>query len=362
MKELVHGDTPVPDPGRLHPGMRLLLGFFDGYKKIVADNPLAPRLSRPHPVRRTGFDQYLTIESVTGEAEDVVGLVLVAPDGRALPRWIPGSHLDIFLPSGKQRQYSLCGDPEDHHRYRIAVRRIADGGGGSCEVHDHLHAGDVVRIRGARNAFRMVAAPRYLFVAGGIGITPILPMVRTAHRRGIPWRLRYLGRTRASMPFLDELAGYTSGRVEIRTDDEFGVPDIPALFADMARDEAAYVCGPPPVLDGARRTLTARGTGYELHTERFSPPPVVGGNAFAVELRRSGIAVEVGAEESVLAAVQRVLPGVPYSCRQGFCGSCRAPVLDGTVERHGGDTAFAGADSMLLCVSRCSNDHLVLDL
>ncbi|QIS15530.1 PDR/VanB family oxidoreductase [Nocardia arthritidis] len=361
MKELVHGDTPIPDPGHLHPGMRLMLGLAGGYKRLVAVNPLTSRISLANPVRRTGFDLNLVIESVTAAAEDVVGLTLVAPDGRALPRWIPGAHLDVFLPSGRQRQYSLCGDPEDRFRYRIAVRRIVDGGGGSLEVHETLRAGEPVHIRGPRNAFRMVAARRYYFVAGGIGITPILPMVHTAHRHGIPWRLVYLGRSRESMPFREELAGYTSGRVDIRTDDEFGVPDVPALFADMPRNEAAYVCGPPPILDGARRTLTARGAGYELHTERFSPPPVLGGSPFQVELRRSAITVEVGAQQSVLAAVKQAVPGVPYSCQQGFCGSCRTTVLDGTVERHGGDKAFAGADSMLICVSRCT-DRLVLDL
>jgi hypothetical protein len=147
------------------------------------------------------------------------------------------------------------------------------------------------------------------------------------------------------MPFIDELP---RGTVRIRPDDEFGAPKAARLLADVCPSDAVYVCGPPPMLDAARAGFGSR-IG-ELHTERFSPPPVVGGRPFEVELRRSGIRVRVGAGESVLAAVRRALPEVPYSCQQGFCGSCRVSVL--------GDQR---QDSMLICVSR-SDGPLVLDL
>lgn len=362
MLELVHGSTPVPYEGPIHPGVRLFLGAGEVYKKVFAASRMAPVLSREHPVRRTGFDMNLSIREIGQQSEGVVSLTFAAPDGTRLPSWLPGAHLDVFLPSGRQRQYSLCGDPEDRYRYRIAVRHIADGGGGSREIHESLRVGDVVHVRGPRNAFRMVAANSYVFVAGGIGITPILPMVRTAHRRGIPWRLVYFGRTRDSMPFLDELADYRTGTVEIRPDDEFGMPDLPGLMDTVTHRDAVYVCGPPPLLNAARDALTARGTGYELHSERFSAAPVVGGTQFEVRLARSGRTVAVGAEESVLSAVRRVVPEVAYSCQQGFCGSCKTRVLAGRVEHHGSPLVDDAADAaMLICVSR-ADDGLVLDL
>lgn len=344
--DLIRGDDTVPG-ARVHPAMRAVLVALGCYKTVTS-GPLATALGRPRPRSRTGFELDLTVEAVTPVAEDAVGLTLVGPDGAELPRWQPGAHLDVFLPSGRQRQYSLCGDPGDRRRYRIAVRLIRDGDGGSREIHQQVRAGDALRIRGPRNAFRLAEADSYHFVAGGIGITPILPMVKAAHARGKPWRLVYTGRTRASMPFLDELARLSPGDVRIRPDDEFGAPTGPPLLAGIGAADAVYVCGPPPMLAAARAGFGA--TIRELHTERFSPPPVVGGRPFTVELRRSGITVEVGAHESALAAIRRVVPEVPYSCQQGFCGSCRAPVLDD--ERH---------RSTLICVSR-SECPLVLDL
>jgi ferredoxin-NADP reductase len=345
--------------------MRPVMAILGGYKTL-ASSALAPALGRPRPVRRAGTDLDVTIEAIDPVADDVVSLTLVGSYGGPLPRWRPGAHLAVFLPSGRQRQYSLCGDPRDRLRYRIAVRLIQDGAGGSREIHESLRAGDALRVRCPRNAFPMATAESYLFVAGGIGITPILPMVTAAHRRGIPWRLIYLGRTRTTMPFLDELAGYRTGQVVIRPDDEFGVPDMAELLDGARRGDAVYVCGPPPVLDAAHRLFATRDTVRELHTERFCAPRVIGGRPFLVELRRSGVTVQVAADESVLAAVQRVLPEIPYSCRQGFCGSCRAPVLAGQVEHRDNrlvDGPIDGerADSMLLCVSR-GRGPLVLDL
>jgi ferredoxin-NADP reductase len=339
--------------------MRAVVAALGGYKSLSSGR-LAPALGRARPVHHTGFDLTLSVSEVTRVAEDVISLRLIASDGAQLPRWRPGAHLDVFLPSGRQRQYSLCGDPRNRHAYRIAVRLIRDGGGGSREIHQRLRAGDPLRIRGPRNAFRLVEAESYHFVAGGIGITPILPMVTAAHARGRRWRLLYTGRTRASMPFLDELADLRSGTLEVRPDDEFGRPAPTRLLAGVSPLDAVYMCGPPPMLDAARAGFG--GQPRELHTERFSAPAVTGGTSFPVQLHRSGVTVEVGERESVLAAVRRVLPEVPYSCQQGFCGSCRAGVLAGRVEhRDNRLLARERADSMLLCVSRCDGP-LVLDL
>ncbi|WP_338597960.1 PDR/VanB family oxidoreductase [Saccharopolyspora sp. SCSIO 74807] len=343
--------------------LRAVGGFSTAYRHLFAASSAAPLLSRPKPVRRSGFDLDLVIDRIRPETADVVSVRLSDPDGGALPSWVPGAHIDVFLPSGKQRQYSLCGDPADRFGYRIAVRRLADGLGGSREVHDELEPGDRITIRGPRNAFRLVDAESYLFVAGGIGITPILPMVRECHRRGSPWRMVYLGRSRESLPFLDELAGYGSGVVDVRPDDEHGPPDITAILPEALPGAAVYLCGPAPLMTTARDLLREINPSGSLHTERFSPLPVRDGVPFAVRLARSGIDVQVPPDESALAAIRRELPGVPYSCQQGFCGSCKVRVLAGEVEHR--DRLLPDderADSMLICVSRSAGEQLTIDL
>ncbi|REZ94100.1 oxidoreductase, partial [Mycobacterium tuberculosis] len=156
-------------------------------------------------------------------APDVVALTLADPGGGLLPAWSPGGHIDVQLPSGRRRQYSLCGVPGRRTDYRIAIRRIADGGGGSIEMHEAFDVGDTCEFEGPRNAFHLGLAERdVLFVIGGIGVTPILPMIRAAEQRGIDWRAIYAGRGREYMPFLDEVVAVAPGRVTVWADDEHG--------------------------------------------------------------------------------------------------------------------------------------------
>lgn len=344
------------------PSLRVLGAVMDFYKQVFVAGKTASLLSRPNPVRRSGFGLDTVVESVRVSAEDVVSLSLVARDGARLPEWTPGSHLDVFLPSGRQRQYSLCGDPADRMRYRIAVRRIPDGGGGSREVHEIVR-GQPLRIRGPRNAFTFIDAPSYLFIAGGIGITPILPMVKAADAAGARWKMIYLGRSRATMPFLDELSACAGGELEIRPDDTFGVPDVAELIGRGEPGAAVYVCGPPPVLAAAQQTMFVINPTGSLHTERFSAAPVVDGKEFDIHLARTGIKVRVAAEETALAAIRREVPGVVYSCQQGFCGTCKVTVLAGGVD-HRDRTLLDSerADFMLTCVSRAADKTLVVDL
>ncbi|WP_460718150.1 PDR/VanB family oxidoreductase [Nocardia heshunensis] len=336
-------------------GLRVLSGAMDVYKRVFVSGAVAPVLSPSHPLRRSGFELAAVVERLERPVADVLAVTLRAAEGGELPTWRPGAHVDVFLPSGRQRQYSLCGDPADRRRYRIAVRLIPEGEGGSREVHEALRVGDRVRIRGPRNAFTLVDAPSYLFLAGGIGITPMMPMVRAAGARG---RLIYTGRSRESMPFLEELP-----QAEIRPDDEFGPPDVAALIAGAEPGAAVYVCGPPAMLAAAQRCRFALDPTGSLHTERFSALPVVDGRPFDITLARSGRTVHVGAAETALAAVQRVAPEVNYSCRQGFCGTCKVGVRAGAVDHR--DRLLTPAertDRMLLCVSRAAGDALVLDL
>lgn len=348
--------------------VRVIARWFDVYERMFARGAVGRSLSRSRPVRHAGFDLQLRVAGREMVAEDVVQLTLVDRTGRDLPSWHPGAHLDVILPSERLRHYSLCGDPRDRSRYRIAVRRVPDGDGGSTEIHDTIHAGAILHVRGPRNAFRLVDAPSYLFVAGGIGITPILPMVRTVAAQGKPWRLVYLGRSRATMPFLDELAACPGGDVLVHQDDGDGFADVAAILGELHALPPVpdlYVCGPPPLMDTARQLMRAIDPMAPVFSERFSALPVVGGEPFTVDLARSGATVEVAANESALTAIRRVLPDVRYSCQQGFCRTCKCRVLDGDVEHRDRHVLVDAerADSMLICVSRAkAGERLVLDL
>ena len=285
--------------------------------------------------------------------EDVVQLTLAAPDGTKLPEWHPGAHIDLHLPSGRMQQYSLCGDPRQEREYRIAVRRIPGGGGGSVEVHGLLVG-------------QIVGSPtqRVRFIAGGIGITPILPMARLAERLGVPWSLCYTGRHRDSLPFLDELLAF-GDKVWVRTDDEHGLPTAAELLDGVDGRTAVYVCGPPPMMEAVRRGIPLD-WGTELHVERFSPLPVVDGAPFELELACSGEVVRVGGDQSALAALRAARPDVSYSCQQGFCGTCVQRVLAGEVDHRDNTLTDRQREfgQMLVCVSRAKSEggRLVLDL
>lgn len=296
---------------------------------------------------------------------DVVALTLVAADGAELRRWHPGAHIDVHLPSGRTRQYSLCGDPDRLDHYRIAVREVPGHGGASIEVRG-LRVGQRVQISDPRNAFMMPLpgsgsrSERLRFIAGGIGITPILPMVRLADRLGLDWSLRYTGRHRDSLPFLEELEGF-GDRVRVLTDEGSGLPTAADLLDDVTPRTAVYACGPPPMMDLVRAGVPER---CELHIERFSPVPVVHGRPFELVLSGSGEVVAVGAGQSALAALRAVRPNVTFSCQQGFCGTCVQRVVSGKVEHR--DHTLTGEQralgQMLVCVSRSANGPLVLDL
>jgi ferredoxin-NADP reductase len=308
----------------------------------------------------------LVVSEVRTEAVDVVSLRLADPAGRPLPVWRPGAHLDVLLPSGRLRQYSLCGDPGDPSSYRIAVRRIdssAGGSGGSVEMHE-LSPGTPITVRGPRTAFPFVPVGPYLFLAGGIGITPILPMVRRAVALGADWRLVYTGRDLPSMPFRGELAEFGTARVWIRPDTEYGVPASGAELLEHAPAGAmVYCCGPMPMITGVRLDLPYS-RAESIHFERFGAPPIVDGQPFRIELRRTGRTLDVPAGSSALDVVRAALPGVAYSCRQGFCRTCKVRVLAGEVDhRDGALTATEREDHMLICVSRAAaGETVTLDL
>ncbi|MBD0711606.1 MULTISPECIES: PDR/VanB family oxidoreductase [unclassified Streptomyces] len=325
--------------------------------------PLWPLPALDEPV--SGYGRGRTVPRkvrVARRAEPAEGVVELRLEGAGLPAWRPGAHIDLVLPSGLVRQYSLCGDPADPTAYTVATRLIGPGQGGrggSREVHEGLPVGAEIEIRGPRNRFPLVDAPGYVFVAGGIGITPVLPMVRAAEAAGADWRLVYCGRDRASMPYLGEVEELGAERVTIVAEDESGRPDL-GFLAEVPEGTPVYCCGPDGLMDAVTAAMPE---GRAPRLERFSATEPAGGTPFEVELRRSGRTVRVAADQSLLSAVRAELPGLMYSCRQGFCGTCSQRVLEGEVD-HRDEllTDAERADTMLICVSRCAGKRLVLDL
>jgi len=302
-------------------------------------------------------------------AEGVVRLTLVDPDGGRLPDWTPGSHIDVVVPqpdgSCAIRQYSLCGDRWDPHAYQIAVLREPASRGGSIFLHDELAEGDLIRIGTPRNHFMLASAERFEFIAGGIGITPIMTMIAAAERMDVEWRLLYGGRTRSSMAFLDELAPY-GDRIVARPQDEFGLLDLSG-YAEPVEGTKVYSCGPEPLLAAIESATTAWPAGavrFERFTAVEQAPPVRSG-PFEVELARSGKTITVTPAESVLQAVAQAGSPVLASCSQGVCGTCEVGVLAGVPDHRDSllsDTERAENDRMFVCVSRAVTERLVLDL
>ncbi|MEU2537528.1 PDR/VanB family oxidoreductase [Streptomyces iakyrus] len=310
----------------------------------------------------TVFEAELIVQRREFAAEGVLALTLRHPLGEPLPAWEPGAHVDVLLGPGLERQYSLCGDPADRSAWRIAVLREPAGRGGSAHVHEQLGEDAKVRVRGPRNNFRLEPAPRYRFVAGGIGITPLLPMVAAAEAAGAEWTLLYGGRTRGSMAFAEELGRY-GDRVTFAPEDETGLLDLPSVLDDVPAGTLVYCCGPGPLLDA----VEARCPSGVLRVERFQPKQQeTGGNtAFEVELARSGRTLTVAPDVSVLDAVRDAGVEVLYSCTEGTCGTCETDVLDGEPDHRDSvltDDERAAGETMLICVSRCRGGRLVLDL
>ncbi|MEV8308273.1 PDR/VanB family oxidoreductase [Streptomyces flavidovirens] len=300
-------------------------------------------------------------------AEGVVLLTLTHPAGSPLPEWSPGAHIDLLLGPELVRQYSLCSDPADRSRWHVAVLREPESGGGSAWVHERLHEGAGVRVRGPRNHFALEPSPRYLFIAGGIGITPILPMVAEAHRRGADWHLAYGGRSRRTMAFREHLEAAYGERVSVRPQDEFGVLDLAGLLATPQPGTLVYCCGPEGLLNAVEQRCSDWPPGA-LHIERFAPKdqgPYGPAEAFDVELAQSGITVTVPPDKTVLQAVEEAGVRVLSSCQEGTCGTCETAVLDGTVDHRDSlltPAEQAAHDTMFICVSRAACLRLVLDL
>ncbi|MFZ3599384.1 PDR/VanB family oxidoreductase [Streptomyces sp. BH104] len=317
--------------------------------------------------RNTEAELDLVVTRRTDEAHQVVSLEMQRPDGAPLPAWTPGAHVDLLMQPGLVRQYSLCSAPGDPHVWRVGVLRESEGRGGSHHIHDALFEGATVRVRGPRNNFPLVPAKRYLFIAGGIGITPIVPMLEEAERQGSDWQLLYGGRSLESMAFHEELLKRYPDRIRLHPQDEHGLLDLDAFLGAPYLDTTVYCCGPEGLLKAVEERCAAWPAGA-LHLERFAAKeqtvPVLDA-AFEVELATSGLTVTVPPEKSVLESIEEAGIKVPTSCREGTCGTCETDVLEGIVDHR--DSVLtseeqAAHDTMMVCVSRATCPRLVLGL
>lgn len=306
-----------------------------------------------------------TIVARVDAATDVVLLTLSAVDGAELPAWQPGAHIDVLLGNGITRQYSLCGDPNDRTSYTIGVLNAPASRGGSRYVHEALHVGTPLTIRGPRNHFELVDAERYVFIAGGIGITPIAAMLREVEKTGKPWTLYYGGRTVGSMALRGELEAL-GDRVSIWPEDTAGFMDLATILGSPEDGSVVYTCGPEPLLAAIEKICDATWPDGALHYERFAAKVVEGATdtAFEIELAKSGRRVSVPADKSVLETLEEVGVHILSSCGEGTCGTCETPVLEGEVDHR--DSVLtkdeqSRNDCMMVCVSRSKCPLLVLD-
>ncbi|WP_421958139.1 PDR/VanB family oxidoreductase [Prescottella agglutinans] len=307
----------------------------------------------------------LRVESREQVSAEVVALTLADPRGQRLAPWTPGSHIDLILPNGMSRQYSLCGDRWDTYRYRIAVLNEANGRGGSRWIHENLREGDVLGFGGPRNQFPLVPADRYVFIAGGIGITPMIPMIEQAVRTERPWRLVYGGRSRQSMAFLDDLERF-GDHVHCAPQDEVGLLDLDVALADVEPGTKVYCCGPTGLLEAVEAACRHLPP-YTLHTERFTASAAESSQdrPFTLRLLRSGTDIDVPPGVTALDALADAGIGILSSCRQGTCGTCEVTVVDGVPDHR--DSVLSevdrqAGDCMISCVSRAQTERLVLDL
>jgi ferredoxin-NADP reductase len=310
-------------------------------------------------------ERRLIVRSKDVIASGVVSLEL-QHESRAeeLPPWTPGAHIDVILPSGSVRQYSLCGNPDNRAGFRIAVLRELQSRGGSAYIHDTLAVGDSVLVRGPRNNFPYVASNRYRFIAGGIGITPILPMIAKADAAGADWRLLYGGRTRTSMAFLTQLGPYVN-RVKIAPQDETGLLDLDGWLKNPEPDCLVYCCGPEPLLTAVEARCGGWPDGV-LRIERFKPLISEQVNdEFEVELRQSNVTLTVPADKSIVQTIEDAGIAVSFSCLEGICGTCETRVIEGIPDHR--DSILSNEEkaenrTMMICVSRSCTKRLVLDL
>ena len=316
-------------------------------------------------------DLDVQIAEVSRAARDIVVLELRPCDGGSLPAFTAGAHIDVHLAAGVTRSYSLLNAQEEVHRYVIAVHRSPTSRGGSAYVHDHLQTGMRLRISAPRNHFALdESAAHSEFIAGGIGITPIFSMIQRLQALGRGWRLHYCARTADHAALRKELAAF-GDHVLFNFDQEPGgrMLDLRTVVAGAPAGAHFYCCGPLPML-AAFESAVAHLPEPQVHVEYFSAKAPVApapgeARSYGVTLARSGVHFIVEPGQTILDKLIERDFDIAYSCREGVCGSCETPVLEGQPEHH--DLVLSQAEkaankTLMICCSGCRGDSLVLDL
>jgi vanillate monooxygenase ferredoxin subunit len=306
------------------------------------------------------------------EAQDICSLELAAVDGSPLPPFAAGSHIDVHLPGGLTRQYSLCNDPGETHRYLIAVLRDPASRGGSVAVHEQVQVGDTLQISAPRNHFALAhEAESHLLLAGGIGVTPLLCMAERLARAGGRFEMHYCTRSAERTAFLQRIqASSYAAQVQFHHDDGPAAQrlDLAVLLARPVAGRHLYVCGPKGFMDAVLSTARAQSwPEAQIHFEFFGAEvaPSEGDTAFEVMLASSGRVIRVAPDRSVVAALAEAGVDLPTSCAQGVCGTCLTRVIDGTPDHRDlylTPEEQAANDQFLPCCSRAKSARLVLDL
>lgn len=314
----------------------------------------------------------LKIAARRDEAQQICSFELVDPQNRALPPFTPGAHVDVQIQPGLVRQYSLCNEPSDQHRYLIAALRDTDGRGGSVALHDTFKVGDVIKVSEPKNHFPLaVSADRHLLLAGGIGVTPLMSMAAYLSRRELDFEMHYCTRSEARAAFLPNLQKSAfHSRVNVHFDD--GAPeqrfDAAKALGKPDPGTHIYVCGPSGFMSYVLQTAKSLGWPDEqTHREYFAPAAQAETPAgqFEVELASSGQVFVIPADQPIVAVLLDHGIEIPTSCDQGVCGTCLTRVISGVPDHRDSfltDQERAQNDQMTPCCSRAKSPRLVLDL
>jgi ferredoxin-NADP reductase len=311
----------------------------------------------------------LQVRAIRLEAQAIFSFELADPDGRRLPEVQAGAHVDVHLAGGLVRPYSLAGDPQDRSRWRLGVLREAQGRGGSQAMHEALRVGDMLTLGPVRNAFPLRDGQGHcILLAGGIGITPLKSMAHALLARGQSFELHYCARGLQQAAFAEELRALAGERLHLHFDggDPARGLDIAALLRDPVPGAQVYYCGPAGFMQ-ACADASGHWPAGSVHCEHFKPPQAAPSDlpegAFEVRLARSGATLQVGAEQTIVRAIELSGRRVPTSCLSGLCGSCKVDYLEGEVDHR--DYILDDAERsrcLTVCVSRARGKTLVLDL
>lgn len=314
----------------------------------------------------------LTIDRITQEAPGILAFRLVDPSGAALPSYPPGAHVDVTAPGGIVRQYSLCGDPADRSAYLIAVKLEAASRGGSRSLHADARAGSILEVGTPRNLFALEpSASEHLLFGAGIGITPLLSMAYALAASGARYTLHYFARSAADCAFAELLAGEpfaANVRFHYAVQPDGLDTRLDACLAAGSKAAHVYTCGPAPFMDKVVARAAIDRPADAIHLEHFKADPVVSGSeehAFELKLASSGQLLAVPPGISIVEVLAEAGIRIDTSCREGICGTCIVPVLDGEPDHRDhclSKKEKAANDQICACVSRSRTGQLVLDL